>query len=77
MAVVPSTGGVPEKQYVTCDGILLSNNLMQKLKQSPEVLECIPEVNGNYIRLPGVVNNVATSQQATKIAEWLNANLFN
>lgn len=76
-ANIPAAGGIPEKQYVSCDGILLSNALMHKLKETPEVMECISEINGNYIRMPGIVTNHAANQQAAKLAEWLNANLIN
>jgi len=75
-ANLPTAGGIPEKQYVSCDGILLNSVLMQKLKDSPEVMECIPETNGNYIRMPGIVKNFATRQQAETIAAWLNENLI-
>lgn len=68
----PEDFGIPH-----ADCILLSNELMERLKASPEIMECIEETDRNYIKMPELLRTSKTNQQVVKLAEWLNKNIIN
>ena len=67
----------PGSKVPHIDGILLNNELKAKLEANPEVMACIKEQNGNYIRMPGIITALGTAKEAAVLAAWLNENILN
>lgn len=69
-AILPAAAGT-EKQYVPCRCLLLSDALMENLKNSPEVMACVEKINGNYIKLSD-----QPQEQSETLVAWLNKNVL-